>query len=473
MPKTVLPETGEVCVSGPVGSADAVRNDDYRFLHVGLPVEVDRLKQAGYYDEARALCGTMLAGDVSEPLAARLRVERHRMGRLAGQYSVSIDEALETIRREWPDFTREQLDDLIGRGRIDWRFVRGEVRLLDSYMDSLRVYPHEVPGLLPDAPQDTAGRDEMLARMRLSGAASRTITVRACIEVPGADSGERVEAWLPVPAACDSQSDIEVLEVSPGAQLAPENAPARTVYWSSTTERRFSITYRYRTHASYVDLWTDTPSAPTHSTCEVMAADTAELAPHVMFTPYVRSLARYLSEGCSGMLEIARSIYDYVTNTVDYRYQPDYAQLDDIADNCLKSRRGDCGVMALAFVTLCRAAGIPARWESGLYVAPDHVGPHDWARFWTPETGWRWADCSFGSSSRRAGDETRRRHHFGNLDPWRLVANTEFQAELVPPAVGIRLDPYDSQMGEACVDGRGCYEDEMIRSVELLEMLED
>ena len=38
--------------------------------------------------------------------------------------------------------------------------------------------------------------------------------------------------------------------------------------------------------------------------------------------------------------------------------------------------------MALTFITLCRIAGIPARWESGFAVAPGDAGCHDWARFY-------------------------------------------------------------------------------------------
>ena len=37
---------------------------------------------------------------------------------------------------------------------------------------------------------------------------------------------------------------------------------------------------------------------------------------------------------------------------------------------------------------------------------------------------------------------------------------------------GMREDPYDNQMGEASVDGRGCRKREMLRKVELIEMLE-
>mgnify|MGYP003172830439 FL=1 len=70
------------------------------------------------------------------------------------------------------------------------------------------------------------------------------------------------------------------------------------------------------------------------------------------------------------------------------------------------------------------------------------------------------------------GEEWRRRHYFGNLDPWRMVANNRFQAEFVPAFDGMREDPYDNQMGEASVDGRGCRKREMLRKVELIKMLE-
>lgn len=70
------------------------------------------------------------------------------------------------------------------------------------------------------------------------------------------------------------------------------------------------------------------------------------------------------------------------------------------------------------------------------------------------------------------GRSGRRRHYFGNLDPWRMVANNRFQAEFEPSFDGMREDPYDNQMGEASVDGRGCRQREMLRTVELIEMLE-
>ena len=53
-----------------------------------------------------------------------------------------------------------------------------------------------------------------------------------------------------------------------------------------------------------------------------------------------------------------------------------------------------------------------------------------------------------------------------------MVANSRFQAGFEPVFDGMREDPYDNQMGEVSVDGRGCRRREMLRSVELIEMLE-
>lgn len=469
---TESPEQGKLVTKGPVGSPDAVSNNDYRFLALGLPAEIDRLKQAGHLREAIHACDELLAGDITPELAACLRVERHRMGRLAQQFCVTRAEALAAIRTEWPEFTEKRLDDLIARKRIDWRFIDGEQRFLANFLDSLRVYPREVPGLKPETPTDTAARDAMLAKMHENGGASCEITLKATIEVPGAAKGEMLRVWLPVPAACPQQSSIDVFDWTPGVIVAPESAPARTAFWGSTQTRTFEATYRYRIDAPYVDTLAPAPEHHVVADDTVTDDDLAELAPHIVFTPYLYLLTERVVHGIERPIDRARAIYDYITKNVDYRYQPDYAQLDCIPDNCAKSLRGDCGVMALTFITMCRIAGIPARWQSGLYVAPDHVGPHDWAMFYTDEFGWLWADCSFGSSARREGNEERRLHYFGNLDPWRMVANSQYQAELSPACDGVRWDPFDNQMGEASVNGRGCNQDEMHRVIELVEMRE-
>ena len=124
--------------------------------------------------------------------------------------------------------------------------------------------------------------------------------------------------------------------------------------------------------------------------------------------------------------------------------------------------------MALTFITLCRIAGIPAKWQSGLATQRSTVGCHDWAKFYIEPWGWMYADCSYGASMARAGEEELRRHYFGSLDPGRMVANRAFGAPFDPPMYGFRADPYDNQTGEVEADGVGLYGDQVVSTKETL-----
>lgn len=437
-------------------------NEDFRFLHIPLPGDIARRKAAGDLAGALRLIELRLAGDCTPELAARLRCERVRLERLPRNYPYPRAEALAMVRAEWPDCTEAQFDALVDGGRADWRYVDGEVRFHDRFLPCLRMYPQEAVGL-KEEPEDHTQRDAMLAQMRAQGELSARITIRASIRAKQPAAGKRVQAWLPIPADCPQQTEIEILSATPGYTLAPADADARTISWDSGERDAFEVVYRYRHRAVYVDPFT--------LTCDPVQPDfdTQEELPHIAFTPYLRALAQRLTRNCKTPVEKAWAIYEYVTGHVDYRYQPAYLLLDDIADSCARELRGDCGVMALLFITLCRIAGVPARWQSGLSAKPESVGAHDWAMFYVAPYGWLYADPSFGSGARRHGEETRRKHYFGNLDPCRMVANRAFQAPLTPPDPGQRQDPYDNQLGELCVDGVGLDSPQMERSTEMVE----
>lgn len=116
----------------------------------------------------------------------------------------------------------------------------------------------------------------------------------------------------------------------------------------------------------------------------------------------MKALAAQLTEGITDPVQKAKRIYDFVTLNVHYHFQPMYFVHENITDNCARSRRGDCGVMAATFITLCRIAGIPAKWQSGMVARPETAGCHDWAMFYIAPKGWMYADCSAGASMARA-----------------------------------------------------------------------
>ncbi len=99
-------------------------------------------------------------------------------------FSVSRDRAIAMVREEWPEFTEEQFDDLIDRKRIDWRLIDGELFVLDNFLDSLRVYPKEVPACAPILRMELRCGNQMLKDMESQGGLSRAITLKASMSVP-------------------------------------------------------------------------------------------------------------------------------------------------------------------------------------------------------------------------------------------------------------------------------------------------
>ncbi len=182
-----------------------------------------------------------------------------------------------------------------------------------------------------------------------------------------------------------------------------------------------------------------------------------EKPPHILFTPYLRNLARRIVGDERNPYLRAKRIYDWITTRVRYSYVREYCTYENIPEFVASELRGDCGMQALLFITLCRIAGVPARWQSGWFITPHSAGPHDWAQFHVSPYGWLPADLSFGGSRR---DEPRRREfYFGNLDAFRMIANDDVQGEFQPPKKYLRSDPVDNQRGEVEWSGGNIYYD--------------
>ena len=184
--------------------------------------------------------------------------------------------------------------------------------------------------------------------------------------------------------------------------------------------------------------------------------DTGQQPPHIRFTPYLRALTSEVVGKERNPLKKARRIYDFITSQVAYSYMPEYFLLDDIAGDLRRQPKGDCGVQALLFITMCRIARIPARWQSGLSVTAGLRGAARLGAVLHPAL--RLAVC--GPFLRRQRLPRRTDGTPGLLlrQPGSLPHGGEippFQAPLVPPKSGLRADPYDNQVGECEIDGKG------------------
>lgn len=84
--------------------------------------------------------------------------------------------------------------------------------------------------------------------------------------------------------------------------------------------------------------------------------------------------------------------------------------------------------------------------------------------------GWVFADPSFGGSAWRAGEKERWNYYFGNLDIFRMPANSEIQKEFMPEKKWLRIDPIDNQRGEFEYEDHGLRFSQLEVSQELISM---
>ena len=479
-------------------------NGSIRSLNVGLPDDIARLKAAGYYQEAIARIDRLLAEDWTKtqnqpvqpagPLPENptprgvdamrdaLLAQREILRRLPLEYTVSEAQALELLQSLVRGFTPEEFRALDRAGAMDWRFVEGEKRYIRSFAETLLATHPELAARQIDPPLQHPSWERYEPeheQMVRTGAVSADITLETSIGMSDeafaaalaaakqqGRSTVHVRVWLPLPAACPAQSNITLDSFTePPTHIAPEDAAQRTAYWEAdlAENRPFGAVYSYRTTARYAD--------PLHMQADPVQPDfdTQEELPHLEFTPYLRALAAQLTQGITDPVQKAKRIYDFVTLNVHYHFQPMYFVHENITDNCARSRRGDCGVMAATFITLCRIAGIPAKWQSGMVARTETAGCHDWAMFYIAPKGWMYADCSAGASMARAGNEKMRLHYFGNLDTDRMVANSDICAPFDPPMCSFRADPCDNQVGEMEVDGVGLYGQQVETTQEIVK----
>lgn len=433
-------------------------NDTIRYLNIGLPEDILRHKLHGDFDSAIRLIDQRLQQEnLPNALRCCLIAQRELITRLPLDYPYSRADALAILREHIPDFSEAEFDQKVDAAKIGWIYINGEMRFFNRFFPTLckadpdfAVRAGMVLGGVESAGKNSPASlrlDRCAALMREKGSLSNRIRIRAGVRMKDElfTPGTCVRVHLPLPAACDQQSDIVIESISPAnALIDPEDAAQRTICWEETMEdnHEFCVEYSYTHTATYNDVSAIVPD-PVQP-----VFDTQEEPPHIVFTPYIKELVATLTEGVTDPLEKARIFYDFITLNMKYTFMPAYFSLENIAESCARNYTGDCGVFALLFLTLCRCAGIPAQWQSGFTAEPDFCGGHDWTRFYIAPYGWLYADPSYGIGAVRCESEERRKYYFGNLDPYRMVANRAFQAPFQREKSHWRADPYDNQVGE-------------------------
>lgn len=451
--------------------------DDIKALVVALPEEIEKKKWYGDFEGAIHLIDLWLERDIPEMQRAKLKLEREILQVLPLEYIMTYQEALDALRKKVPDLTEKEFAALKDNGKIDWIYVNGEERYLDDIVDTLltvnptfRKRAVKFDPSLSEPDEEEKALLKVIQQIKEQKSMDYYFHIKASVHISDeAFHPGRVKVHIPIPCFCKQIQKINILSTSSQEYILSDgNAPQRTICFEEDMKENhpFYVEYEYTNHVDYIEPASEQVKAVDSS---LFKNELAEKLPHIQFTQYMKALAAKLTDGIHNPYLKAQSIYDYITTHVEYSYVRNYLSIENLSEYAALGHKGDCGIQALMFITLCRIAGIPAKWQSGLYTTPYHAGLHDWAQFYTAPYGWLFADCSFGGSAFRDGDEERRQFYFGNLDPFRMPANSDFQEEFIPPKNYLRADPYDNQRGEVEFEDKGLHFNEFKSTYEVIE----
>jgi transglutaminase-like putative cysteine protease len=452
------------------------------------PVVLKALKQldSGKFKQAETLLAANTNRDQSGPDALRARGEALEISRrIRFEYSLDAAALLAKIRKSVPDATAQEVEVWANESHARFRMIDGKKQFFRREPQNIFLFSEAAKqrrtqaGTDPGKP-DWKLTDHLKTIVEEATRAGRVevqpirhhVTHRLTIpaNTPGVKVGSLIRVWLPYPQEYRQQRDVKLVSASPEPkQIAPSavdgnpvsGGPQRTVYFEQRVANpgeplEYRLTCEYTSFAYY----------PSLDEAQVQAlpmrwdgAYLGERLPHIAFTPEIRKEVRRIIGKETNALAKARKIFRWVSANVPWNAEDEYGIIPSFAIKGFTARRGDCGVQNTVFVTMCRIAGIPARWQSGYETKPTSSwGMHDWAEMYIAPWGWLPADASYGvqtSEDPRIAD-----FYCGHQDSYRMIINLDWGRDLIPPKPSLRSEPADFQRGEVEVDGQNLYYDQ-------------
>lgn len=440
------------------------------FADTEVMAQVNQLELSGKFKEAAgSLTKALESKSLPDSDRKKLQFELDRLERIKKDFPYTAEELFNELKSSVKNLTREEFDGWIKEGRFDSREIDGERRFMTSSVSNLFFrYPELNPRRTP--PKETAELEKLrLETVRTIKNAALDekkpyvlpkrfhVTMTATAKPTAAPADETIRAWLPIPRRYPFQNDFELLSTSSKVlHLENEDSPIRSLYLEQPAKKgestAFKVEYNYTTYGVYFAVNpADVQPCPDDAALKPFLRE----APHVVFTPEIKSLSEQIADGETNPYLKAKKFYDWIAGQIKYSYAIEYSTIRNISDYCRTKQYGDCGQEAFLFITLCRLNGIPARWQTGWNTCPGDKTIHDWSEIYIAPYGWMPVDPYMGIFSMRyannlspAEKKEVRDFYFGGLDWYRMAANSDHNQMLTPPKRSMRSDDVDFQRGE-------------------------
>ena len=113
--------------------------------------------------------------------------------------------------------------------------------------------------------------------------------------------------------------------------------------------------------------------------------------------PYIRKTVRDVVGDETNCYGIARKLFEHVTSKMHYELSGGW----NVAPTVLQRGSGSCSEYSFVYISLCRAAGLPARYVGSVVIRGDDASTdnglyHRWPEVYLPNYGWVPLDPSSG-----------------------------------------------------------------------------
>ena len=434
-------------------------NTLFKAVNITLPKVILQEKIAGNLDESIRLIDEYLINEKDNNIKNSLLIQKEIIKRLPFEYSISYLEGYNSLKSYVNDLTLEEFDHLLATNKIDWIYINHQKYLFNRFLSVLFKNEDNIIARVtnkhPIITQNEKNSyednllNDVIAKMIKNKHYLNHFTISCTLKLQDDHfSKDHYLIHLPIPCHDKYQHNITINKIYPDNGIINDGLQA-TLCFDNKMENNheYMVEYSYDIDIPYFDM-EKALSSKEHLKYEQKDFDTDEQLPHIIFTPLLKQTVDQLSANINDPLLKAKAFYDYITLNMHYRFMPSYIILDNIIDNILINKSGDCGIFALLFITMCRYSKIPCRWQSGYTSYQGFCSGHDWVQIYIEPYGWIYVDPSYGVDAHHLNNEWRRRFYFGNIDPYRTIINNDFYKEFVHPKKYLRADPYDNQCGE-------------------------
>jgi Transglutaminase-like superfamily len=207
-----------------------------------------------------------------------------------------------------------------------------------------------------------------------------------------ADQKPTLMLWSSAISEHTNQRDVNNTECfpEPTEKFPDEENGNKILYWnlSSKLEYNDSLTvvrkFSYMDYDYKADVNKDTVAKHWNDIPSYIKTFYTKSEPFLEQSPEIKETSAEITKGLTNPVEKAQAIFKWVNDTMKYVYPPAKRG----AEEALKTCSGDCGQYSDLFIALARAAGIPARQQSGFEFYPGNVGYHVWSEIYLPVYGW-------------------------------------------------------------------------------------